>query len=154
MEKRREALRRLADEIAAAVRAGQALEAAAESRGLQVRTLGPFTRYQPPSALQGAPSVVGAAFGLRVGETGGPIHTPLATFFLKPVRKSLADSSVFVTQLDALRAAAHRSARQERVQLVLASLREQATIRDLRKELERAQREAETSGTLPSPVGF
>jgi hypothetical protein len=98
--------------------------------------------------------VVGAAFGLRVGEAGGPVQAPDAMYFVRPVRKALADSTVFVSQLEALRAAAHRRARQERVQLVLASLREQATVRDLRRDLERAQRAAQANAPPQPPAGF
>jgi peptidyl-prolyl cis-trans isomerase D len=153
LEQSREALGRLADQIAADVRGGRSLEDIAAGRDLTVRTLGPFTRYQPPAAFQNTPAAVGAAFGLRVGETGGPVAGPQATYFLRPVRKVLADSAGFAAQLDALRAAAHRRARQERVQLVLASLREQATVRDLRRDVERAQREAQANAP-PVPTGF
>jgi hypothetical protein len=153
-EKRRTALAALAREIGEEVRAGRSLESIAQARGLQVITLGPFTRYQPPPILQGSPAVVGAAFGLRVGEAGGPIHTSRAAFFLKPLRKALADSSGFVAQLESLRAIANQRARQERVQLVMTSLREQANVRDLRRELERAQREAEDLAPMQPPVGF
>jgi hypothetical protein len=152
-EKRGAALRQVADEIGVEVRGGRSLEAIAEARGLAVRTLGPFTRYQPPSALQSAPAVVGAAFGLGVGEAGGPVQAPDAMYFVRPRRRVLADSASFVTQLDGLRAAAHRRARQERVQLVLASLREKATVRDLRKDVERAQRAAQANAP-PQPTGF
>ena len=153
IEKRRAALRRLADTIAAELRAGATLEAVAESRGFGVRRLGPFTRYSPAVPLQGTPEGVGAAFGLGVGETGGPIHAAQGTFFLRPDRKWLADSTAFVAQLETLRLTALRRARQERVQLVLASLREQATVRDQRQELERLQREAERN-PIRSPLGF
>jgi len=153
-ERRSAALRRLADEIAAEVRGGRSLEAIAESRGLTVRTLGPFTRYQPPPALQAAPAVVGAAFGLGVGQTGGPVPAPQGMLFVRPVHKTLADSTAFTLQLEGLRAAAHRRARQERVQLVLASLREQATVRDLRQDLERAQRAAQANAPPQGRTGF
>jgi peptidyl-prolyl cis-trans isomerase D len=152
-EKRRAVLDRLAGEIRTEVEGGRALEAIAQSRGLSVSTLGPFTRYQPPPMFQGQPAPVGAAFGLRVGETGGPVATPRGTYFLRPVRKTLADSSAFVTQLESLRANAAARARQERVQLVLASLREQADVRDLRREVERQQREAVRSAPA-NPQGF
>lgn len=151
--KRDEGLRRLADAIAGQLRDGATLEQVAAARGLTVQTLGPFTRYAPPPALQAAPGAVGAAFGLGVGETGGPIHTRQSSFFVRPIRKVVADSTAFVAQLEALRLGALRRARQERVQLVLASLRDQATVRDLRQELERAQRDAQnTQGS--APLGF
>jgi peptidyl-prolyl cis-trans isomerase D len=152
-EKRRAAIARLAQAIAQEVKDGRSLEAIAQARGLTLRTAGPFTRYQPPPGFQGMPAVVGAAFGLRVGETGGPVATLTGTFFLRAVHKVMADSGAFVTQLESLRASAAARARQERVQLVLASLREQATIRDLRRDLERAQREAARTAP-PTPQGF
>ncbi|HET6922194.1 MAG TPA: peptidyl-prolyl cis-trans isomerase [Anaeromyxobacteraceae bacterium] len=154
IEKRRVALRRLADEIAARVQAGETLEAIAAARGLTVRVMGPFTRYQPPIPLQPAPAAVGAAFGLRVGQTGGPVVTPNATFFLRPLRKVLADSSAFAQQLETLRAQSYRRARQEQVELVLASLRDQATVRDLRRDVERAQRQAQSNAPQQPPTGF
>ena len=144
--RQQQAMRALAGGIGADLRAGRAsLESVAERYGLSLRTVGPFTRYEPPTALQGAPEVVGAAFGVRVGQTGGPIHTEISSYSLRPVRKTQADSSVWRAQLETQRIQMIRRARQERVQLVLASLREQATVRDLRKELQRAQREAQNA---------
>jgi peptidyl-prolyl cis-trans isomerase D len=154
IDKRREALERVAAEIAARVQAGEALEAVAAARGLTVRTLGPFTRYQPPPQLQAAPAAVGAAFGLRVGQAGGPVVTPNAVYFVRPTRKTLADSSAFVAQLEVLRANSYRRARQEQVELVMASLRQQATVRDLRKDVERAQRAAQDAAPQQPPTGF
>jgi hypothetical protein len=92
------------------------------------------------------------AFRLRVGETGGPIHTDFGSFFLRTDRKILADSGTFAASIEQLRNAAIQQARQERVQLVLASLREAATVEDRRKDLIRAQRQAEQN-PLGLPVG-
>ena len=102
---------------------------------------------------QGAQGVIGAAFRLRVGETGGPYPTDYATYFLRSVKKTVADSARFTAQLDSLRAAAQRQARQEEVQLVFASLRQAANVQDLRKELEKAQRAAENAQAAQSPRG-
>jgi peptidyl-prolyl cis-trans isomerase D len=142
-----------AAEVADRIKAGASLEQVAAQRHLTVRTLGPFTRYSPPPALQGVPGVVGAAFGLRVGETGGPYPTDYATWFLRPVKKTVADSVGFAAQLDSLRATAQRQARQEEVQLVFASLRQAADVQDLRKELEKAQRAAEAAQATQNPRG-
>jgi peptidyl-prolyl cis-trans isomerase D len=146
----KETLRRTAAEVADQVKAGTSLEDIAARRGLTVRTLGPFTRYTPPGLFQGDPEVIGAAFRLRVGETGGPYSADYATYFLRTLRKVLADSAVFVSQLDTLRADAQRQARQARVQLVLASLRQSADVKDLRKELEQAQRAAQNAAPAPT----
>ncbi len=148
-DKRREATKVLAAQIAAELATGTSLENVAERRDLTVRTFGPFTRYSPPAALQGSPAVAGAAFGLRVGETGGPIHTDFGTYFVRPARKVLADTNVFNASLESQRSAAIQQMRQERVQLILASLREAATVDDRRKDLIRAQRQAQQN-----PLGF
>lgn len=146
----KEALTRTAAEVADQIKAGASLETVAAQRGLTVRTFGPFTRYTPPPALQGAPGVDGAAFRLRVGETGGPYPTTSGSYFLRSLKKTLADSALFTTQIDTLRATAQRQARQTRVQLVLASLRQSADVKDLRKELEQAQRAAQNAAPAPS----
>ena len=151
-DKRRELVRQMAGPIADEIAAGATLETVAERHGLPLRPLGPFTRYTPPPAIQGAPAVAGVAFRLRVGETGGPIHSDFGSFFLRTDRKILADSGTFAASLEQLRNAAIQQARQERVQLVLASLREAATVEDRRKDLIRAQRQAEQN-PLGLPVG-
>lgn len=142
-EQRREALKAVARDVRSELDAGASLEQVAERRGLEVQSIGPFTRYTPPPGLQGMPEVAGAAFGLRVGQTGGPVHTPFATFFLRPTQKRLADSSAFVAQLETQRRAALEQARQDRVQMILVSLRDAATVEDRRAELLRMQRELE-----------
>lgn len=140
--KRTEAVKAAAEAMGQEITAGTSLDDIAARRGLQVRTLGPFTRYTPPAALQGAPEVVGLAFRLGVGQTGGPVITPAGAYFVRPVQKTLADSSAFAASLPSLRATAMQQARQDRVQLMLASLREDAKVDDRRKALEEAQRKA------------
>ncbi len=142
-DKRRQAVAAVAAGLKQEIEAGKSLEAIARERGLTTRTLGPFTRYSPPPALQNAPEVAGAAFGIGVGQTAGPIVTPYATFFLRPVKRMLADSSTFVKQKDALRTAAMQAAQQNRVQLILSSIRESAKVDDRRAELAAAQRKAQ-----------
>jgi peptidyl-prolyl cis-trans isomerase D len=151
VDKRLASVRALAAEIARDIQGGASLERVAEARGLAVRTFGPFTRYTPPPALQAVPAAVGAAFRLGVGETGGPIPTPTGALFLRTTRKFLADSSTFVAMLPSLRASAVEQARQDRVQLVLASLREKATVDDRRQDLQRQQRQA---AAQQMPLGF
>jgi hypothetical protein len=151
IDKRLASVRAVADEIAREIQAGASLENIAQRRGLTVRTLGPFTRYTPPPALQGTPAAVGAAFRLGVGETGGPVPTPTGAFFLRPTRRFEADSSLFVAALPTLRQSAIQQARQERVQLILASLRQGATVDDRRQDLLRQQRQAAAQQV---PTGF
>lgn len=143
----------MAREIAAAVSGGATLEAVAERLGLSTRTVGPFTRYTPAPVFQNAPEAAGAAFAMGVGETGGPIVTDVGTYFVRTIRKVVADSAQFVAQLDTLRTQALQQARQQRVQLTLASLRQAANVQDLRREMERAQRQA-ADAALPNSQAY
>ncbi|MCH7876477.1 MAG: peptidyl-prolyl cis-trans isomerase [Gemmatimonadetes bacterium] len=145
--------RALAQEIAADLEAGMTLEETARRRELSTRTVGPFTRYNPALVFQGVPEAAGAAFAMGVGQTSGPVSGPLGTFFVRPIRKTVADSSVFVTQLERQRIQALQQERQRRVQLVLASLRSAADVQDLRDEYARRLRAAD-QGLIPNPIGF
>ncbi|MEX1050234.1 MAG: peptidyl-prolyl cis-trans isomerase, partial [Gemmatimonadales bacterium] len=118
-------------------------------------TVGPFPRVSPPPVLQGAPDVVGVAFGLGVGQISDPIVTETALYVLRVTRKVLADSTAWRAQLDVQRAQALQQARQIRVQAVFASLRQAARVEDYRDELARLAREQEDAGGMPgNPFGF
>lgn len=153
--KKREAVRQLADRLAQDLGAGEPLERVAERVGAAFQEVGPFTRANPARELLDEPAVVGAAFGPEAGELGGPVMGRRGAYFVRTIRKHLADSAAFVAQLPAQRAQALQVARQARVRLVLNSLRESARVVDRREDLERAQREAEERAqSLPRPVGF
>jgi parvulin-like peptidyl-prolyl isomerase len=99
--------------------------------------------------------VVGAVFGLGVGQISDPIATEEGLFFVEPVSKKLADSTAFVAQLETQRTQVLQAARQARVQDVVASLRQDARVIDRRRELEEQARELEESGQmLPQTAGF
>jgi peptidyl-prolyl cis-trans isomerase D len=143
LQKKREAARQLADQLARDVSAGRAtLEAAAKRYEAPLTTMGPFTRTNPPPALQEEPVVVGAAFGVPLNGVSQPVVSDRAVYLVQPVGRRLADSTAFVAQLPTQREQALQTARQARVRLVLSSLREQATVDDRRKALAAAQRAA------------
>ncbi len=132
---------------------GTSLEDAAERYGTQARPIGPFTRANPGPALAEAPEAVGAAFGLSLGDVGGPFESEFAIFIVEPTRFRWADSTAFSAELGELRATRMRQARQARLQLVLGSVRQAADVVDSRRELRLAQQEQQQ---LPqqSPLGF
>ena len=152
-QKQQQAVAALAAEVKKELDAGSSMEAEARKYDLTNRVLGPFTRYNPAPALQSAPEVVGAAFGLGVGQTGGPITTPYATYFIRPLNRTVADSSAFVAQKDALRAQAIQQAQQARVQLILSSIRDAANVDDRRAELQEAQRKAQAQAPATPQQG-
>jgi parvulin-like peptidyl-prolyl isomerase len=154
--KKWEGARHLADSIAQNLRAGQPLMDAALSNLLNARSVGPMTRANPDPSLRSAPKVIGAAFGLGVGEASGPIESESAIYLVEPASKLLADSSAFVEQLEEQRNRYIQAAQQQRIQRFMVSLRSAADIVDRRREIDRIQRElADMETTNPfSPLGF
>ncbi len=148
-----EATRAIADAMARAIVEGADLEQAAAPHNVRVQRLGPFTRVNPTPALRDAPEAIGAAFGLPVGTAGGPFETEVALLFVEPVRKYFADSAAFVAQREEMRAAVIQEARQARIQLILAALRQQANVVDRRRELQEAQ-QRQQQVPLGGPLGF
>ncbi len=147
-----------AEDLATAVnddlKAGLSLEAAADNHGLSAVELPMFTRLSPNPAIAGSPRVIGAAFGLDIGETSGPVRSEQAVFFVQPLERQPADSTAFAGEMDAYRDRVLQAARQARVQLALTSIMETAEVDDLRREVAQALRRV-PEGALPgSPLGF
>ncbi|MBI3081504.1 MAG: SurA N-terminal domain-containing protein [Gemmatimonadetes bacterium] len=144
LQKKREATRQLAEQLARDLSTRRTtLEAAAKRYDAPLTTIGPFTRINPVPALQEEPVVVGAAFGVALDGVSQPIMGQRAVYLVQPIARRLADSTAFVRQLPEQRQQALQAARQARVRLVLSSLREQAKVDDRRRALAAAQRAAE-----------
>lgn len=150
-EQKWEVVRALAQQLAAEVPSGARLQQIADRVHLPVQRLGPFTRVNPPVQLISALPAIGAAFGLGLERTGGPIETRDGVYFVEPVSRRTADSTAFVKQLETQRAQVIQAARQDRVRQVVTALREQAKVTDRRKEIEELARKLEESGQPLSP---
>ena len=131
--------RERAEQIAAALKSAPSLLEAARARGLLAERHGPFTRLRPPPILQLEPKVVGAAFGLRVGERSGVIVGEHRAFLLESLARKLADSTAWLAQRDAQRENLMQAAREARVEAYLDGLRQRAKVVDRRKEIFRPQ---------------
>ena len=142
--------RSLADSVLSAVARGASLEAATQAYRFSPQTLGPFTRVTPSPVLRESPEGVGAAFGLPLGELGGPFETDNAILLVQALSRQGADTVAFASQVDQLRAEAVQQARQTRAQIVFTSLRQDADVVDSREELRRQQQQA---SQLPFPTG-
>ncbi len=154
-QKKREALRQLADRLALDLREGATIAEISQKVGVPINTVGPFTRANPPALLLEEPKVIGASFGIPPGKVGGPISGENAIFFVEPIARTAADSAAWREQLPTQRERAIQIARESRVRTVLSSMRASADVLDRRKELERAQREAEERAReVPRPVVF
>jgi len=120
---------------------------AAQARGLTAQKFGPFTRLTPPVALQNEPEVLGAAFGLAVGERSGPIAGQRGTFLVQALGRKVADSSAWLAQRATERDNVLQAARQARVRLYIDGLRAKAKVVDRRKELFKPQDQNATAGS-------
>lgn len=127
---------------------GSSLDQVAQALSLPHQTLGPFTRVQPPLPN---PVIIGAAFGVPVGETSPMLDTEEGLYFVKVLSRDQPDSAQFVKEIDDLRAQAVRQARQERIRSYLAALRRTAEIKDYRSEIftTNAQAEAQAERNRP-----
>jgi peptidyl-prolyl cis-trans isomerase D len=137
-------------ELAAAIQrdigTGASYDDVAARHDVPSAELPPFTRLMPNSALFNAPDVVGAAFGLELGRSSGPIRTDQAIFFVEPISRQFADSAAFAAGIDALRERVLEGMRQMRIQLTLASIRHSAEVEDLRLEVAQALRGTPQAG--------
>ena len=150
----REKLEELAEVIRRDFESGMAFDDVAGKHGVRSVELPPFTRLRPNPALMNSPEVVGTAFGLGIGQWGGPIRTEQAMFFTRPTFQQWADSSAFAGQIDAFRERALNSLRQLRIQMALASIRQSADVVDLRLEVAQALRADPGGGVPGGPLGF
>lgn len=139
LEKQKVIAKRRADSLAAALKDHPDLAAVAAARGLEVQRFGPFTRLRPPSYLAREPEVIGASFGLRVGERSPVISGENGYFIIESLGRKLADSSAWLAQRDAQRQQLLAQARQARITQYIDGLRAKAKIVDRRKEIFRAQ---------------
>lgn len=112
---------------------GTPLAVAAKELNAPFSEFGPFSRLNPPIT---DPVVVGAAFGLQVGQTSGLVHAREGgVYLLTGIERMPADSAAFAKELTTLRTAALQQRQQERVQNFLAQLRTGAKIEDNRQKL-------------------
>ena len=142
LEKQKALARRRADSLLAALKDVPELPAAS-ARGLRVERFGPFTRLRPPSDLADQPVVVGASFGLHVGERSGVVEGENGYFIIESLGRRLADSSAWLAQRDVQRNQLRQAVQQARIQQYIQGVRAKAKIVDRRKELFRSQAEAD-----------
>jgi peptidyl-prolyl cis-trans isomerase D len=142
-EKKRERAREIGQTYEKRVTAGGSLAAVADSMKLPYKEFGPFSRVNPPLT---DPIVVGAAFGLEVGQRSGMLDTKDGIYFIKVLEHARADSAAFLKELDKYRAQMINLARQERVRSYLQALRENAKVVDNRKQVLQQQTGPVTQG--------
>lgn len=140
VQKKRDQARAAGAKLVQEVRAGKTLQQAAQERGLQVQSAGPFTRIDPNPIFGQATAAVGAAFGTPVNQVSGVVESPAGLFIIRPTARTEAARAEFEAQKEQLRLITSGQFRQEVVSRWLDSLRRAAEIEDNRDQVLRGAR--------------
>lgn len=139
-EKKLDALVTAADPLARQAATGT-LEQAAAAHGKEVQTSDWFTRVSPAGDMGRVNEAIGASFTLPVGRVSAPIRTLDGVFVLRVDERREADRAEFEAQKAELRAEDRERLQQERIQLFMLNLRENAKLVDRRLDIAEAQRQ-------------
>ncbi len=143
VEKKEDAARRIGEQLVTEVRGGsKTLEQAAQERGLQVQTTGPFSRIGFNPVFGQANAVIGGAFGTPIGRVSDVVESSAGLFVLRPATRTEADPQLFEAQKEQLRSAAVYQLQQQQVARWMQALRAGADIDDRREEVLRANANA------------
>ncbi|MDR0787625.1 MAG: peptidylprolyl isomerase [Gemmatimonadota bacterium] len=130
-----EQARTIGEAIVAEVRGGKSLEEAAGSRGLTVETAGPITRLSFNPAFGQTNAVVGAAFGVPVGQVSNVVGTPGGLYLVRPTDRTEASREEFEAQKEIIRQSLLYTMQQDALARWMEDIRREANIIDRRAEM-------------------
>lgn len=142
-EKKLDILEERANEFARQA-ASSSLEAAAAAANITVTQSEPFTRVSGSSGLGYGNRAIGAAFALPVGAVSSPVRTDEGVFVMRVDRRTVADRGEWEAQREIQRMLLSQQVRQRRVQDYLISLRRSADVKDMRANIQRKLRQAQS----------
>jgi len=145
--KQRDVAEQVAREAERRMTQGQPMDQVGQALGVQVTSIGPFTRTSQVPVLGSATAAVGTAFRLRPGERSGVLSNDNDFFILQAEHRIPADSAAWRVGLTEQRAQIIRLARQVRVQSYLEALQRGARVKDRRAEVLRPQNPAQAEQT-------
>jgi peptidyl-prolyl cis-trans isomerase D len=131
-ERKMERARAEAQQVVDRVRGGAALANVAAEVGLEVRVAGPFAREDFVPGIGRYNAVVGAAFGLPVGQVSDVVSTATNQYVLEVLQRTEPDSAAWREQLPQQRQQAEALMQQQRLQEWIEALRANARIVDRR----------------------
>jgi len=133
-DKRVEKLRPMGEQLARAARASS-LEAVAAERKLTVEKSVPFTRVDAVPGLGQYTQAVGAAFVAPTGQVTGPFNAVDAMVVMRVDARTESSRQTFEAEKSIQRQQYLQSARQQKVDEFLTSLRESVKVEDRRSEV-------------------
>lgn len=133
-DKRVEKLRPIGEQLARAARASS-LEAVAAERKLTVEKSAPFTRVDAVPGLGQYTQAVGAAFAAPTGQVTGPFNAVDAMVVMRVDARTESSRQTFEAEKSIQRQQYLQSARQQKVDEFLTSLRESVKVEDRRSEV-------------------
>lgn len=133
-DKRVEKLRPIGEQLARAARASS-LEAVAAERKLTVEKSAPFTRVDAVPGLGQYTQAVGAAFMAPTGQVTGPFNAVDAMVVMRVDARTESSRPTFEAEKSIQRQQYLQSARQQKVDEFLTSLRESVKVEDRRSEV-------------------
>ena len=131
-ESKMERAREEAQQVVDRVRAGTPLPDVAADMSLEVRVAGPFARDDFVPGIGRYNAVVGAAFGLPIGEVSDVVSTPTNQYVLEVLDRTEPDSAAWREQLPQQRQQAVAAIQQQRLQEWIQALRANARVVDRR----------------------
>lgn len=148
VERKAAMAREEAQELLARAREAGTLEVLDDGDQLLVREAGPGTRSDFFEGLGVQNKAVGTAFGLEVGEIGGPVVWNNNVFLVQTLERIPADSTAFEEQKEAQRSRLEFQVQQQRLQQWIQGLREAADIVDRREQVFQANQAPQPGGLL------
>lgn len=131
-DRRLTAARAVADRVEAQIKSGEDLTQAAQAESLQVTESPEFTQQSGVPGLGRDPEVVGAAFGLPVGQVSEPIKTLRGWVILRVDARPDVDWAEFDKQKDQLRQTLLTQKQNQFYSAWLGDIRKKAKIEDYR----------------------
>jgi peptidyl-prolyl cis-trans isomerase D len=111
------------------------LESAAQAANITIEKTGMSTRAGMVRSFGSLREAIGAAFVAPLNEVSAPIRQSDGVFVMRTDARKPADKNTFETQKKDLRARRLQQLRQQRLQMYLEDLRKNASIDDLRKDI-------------------
>ena len=137
LEKKVELAKPQARTLLQRIRNGETMDAVARGAGLTAQNAGPFTRLEFVPGMGRANAAIGTAFGMKPGQLSDVVESENMLYIIQLVARQEANRQEFEAQKDQQRERTTPARAEQRWNMFLAALREDAEIVDNRAALQR-----------------